>query len=126
MNKQFLKDALGWGFLIWLVGYGLGIIFFTVVPANLIGWFVTPIGVAISLFVLFKKIKSLSFRHYVLLAFMWTIIAIICDYFFLVKAFKPTDGYYKLDVFLYYFLTFLLPLLVGWIKIFYKSAKQTS
>ncbi len=41
---------------------------------------------------------------------------IIFDYFFLVKMFKPADGYYKLDVYLYYVLTFILPLVVGWGK----------
>ena len=41
------------------------------------------------------------------------LIAVICDYFFLVKAFNPADGYYKLDVYLYYGLTFILPLAVG-------------
>jgi len=35
---------------------------------------------------------------------------------FIVKAFKPADGYYKLDVYLYYALTFALPLIVGWRK----------
>jgi hypothetical protein len=50
----------------------------------------------------------------VVLAIVWVLIAVICDYFFLVKAFKPADGYYKLDVYVYYFLTFALPILVGW------------
>lgn len=119
MNKQLLKDALGWGFLVWLIGYGLGIVFFTIVPPNLIGWFVTPIGIAVSLWVLFNKINSPDFSHFILVAVFWTAIAIICDYFFLVKAFKPTNNYYQLDVYLYYLLTFSLPLLVGWKKIFY-------
>jgi len=49
------------------------------------------------------------------------LIAVIFDYLFLVKMFKPTDGYYKLDVYLYYILTFLLPLIVGWRKKFFNS-----
>lgn len=32
-----VRDALGWGFLLWLMGYGLGIILFAVVPLWLIG-----------------------------------------------------------------------------------------
>jgi hypothetical protein len=40
----------------------------------------------------------------------------VFDYFLLVKVFKPVDGYYKLDVYLYYVLTFILPLIVGWRK----------
>jgi len=53
---------------------------------------------------LIKKIKGDSFKYYLLLAISWTLIAIIFDYLFLVKVFKPADGYYKLDVYLYYLL----------------------
>jgi hypothetical protein len=34
-----------------------------------------------------------------------------------VDAIKPADGYYKLDVFIYYALTLLVPLAVGWWKL---------
>jgi len=117
MTKQFLKDAFGWGFLVWLIGYGLGIVFFTIMPANLIGWFVMPIGILVSLWVLLKKIKGDTLFYYLLIAIAWTIIAVACDYFFLVRAFKTTNVYYKVDVYIYYSLTFLLPLVVGWRKI---------
>ncbi|OGK52309.1 hypothetical protein A2966_03375 [Candidatus Roizmanbacteria bacterium RIFCSPLOWO2_01_FULL_41_22] len=116
MNKQLLKDALVWGFVLWLVGYALGIMLFAIVPASLIGWIIMPIGTIVTLWVLFNKIKSLTFRHYWFLAVIWALIVIIFDYFFLVKAFKPTDGYYKPDVYLYYALTFILPLVAGWYK----------
>lgn len=33
---------------------------------------------------------------------------------FIVKALKPTDGYYKPDVYLYYALTIAIPLVAGW------------
>lgn len=117
MTKQFLKDAFFWGFLVWLIGYGLGIVFFTIVPPNLIGWFVMPIGIVVSLWVLIKQIKGDSLRYYLSIAVVWTIIAIVCDYFFLVRAFTSTKVYYKFDVYLYYTLTFIFPLLVGWYKI---------
>lgn len=113
MNKQLLKDTLGWGFLLWLIGYGLGILLFTLVPLYLIGWIIMPIGIAIILWVLTKKIKSKIFNYYLMLAVAWTAIAFVFDYFFLVKAFKPADGYYKPDVYLYYSLTFILPLIIG-------------
>jgi hypothetical protein len=35
-------------------------------------------------------------------------------FMFIVKAFNPPDGYYKADVYLYYALTFVAPLSVGW------------
>ena len=116
MINKFYKDALGWGFILWLIGYTLGITLFLIVPVSIIGWIIMPIGTIITLWVLLKKIKADSFRYYVLLAVVWVLIAIVFDYFFLVKAFKPVDGYYKLDVYLYYALTFVLPLVVGWHK----------
>ena len=116
MSKQLLKDALGWGFILWLIGYVLGIVLFAIVPQSIIGWVIMPIGIVITLWVLLIKVKASSLQYYYLLAIAWTLIAIIFDYIFLVLLFKPADGYYKLDVYLYYALTFVLPLLVGWYK----------
>lgn len=107
----FLKQAFGWGVLLWLVGYILGILLFFIVPKALIGWIITPIGLIITIWVLTKKITGTSFKYYLLLATVWTLIAIGFDYLFLVKLLKPEDGYYKLDVYIYYSLTFILPLL---------------
>lgn len=116
MNKQFYKDAFGWGFVLWLIGYALGIILFAFVPPSLLGWVIMPIGIALTLWVLLKKVKGESFQYYVLLALIWTVIAVVFDYPFLVKMFKPADGYYKLDVYIYYALTLALPFAVGWRK----------
>ena len=116
MNKQLLKDGLGWGVVLWLIGYILGIILFMLVPPSMLGWVIMPIGIIITLWVLLKKIKTHSFQYYLKLAVIWTLIAIIFDYLFLVHVFKPADGYYKLDVYLYYVLTFIIPLIVGWNK----------
>lgn len=116
MNKQWIKDTVGWGFILWLIGYILGIFLFPLVDHNIIGWIILPIGIIITLWVLSKKINSKTYHYYVLLSVVWTLIAIIFDYFFLVKVFKPADGYYKLDVYLYYMLTFILPLIIGWRK----------
>lgn len=121
MAKKLIKDALGWGFGLWLIGYTLGLIFFPFFPAPILGWIIMPFGIIITIWVLFKKVQSDSFRYYLALAVVWTLIAIILDYFFLVKMLKPADGYYKLDVYLYYTLTFILPIAVGWVK---KSNKK--
>jgi hypothetical protein len=115
-----LKDAFLWGSILWFIGYVLGIVFFSIVPPNFIGWTIMPIGIIITLWVLFKKIKGKTFKYYFLLAVIWTFIAIVFDYFFLVQVFKPIDGYYKLDVYVYYAFTFILPLFVGWKKILRK------
>lgn len=116
MNRQILKDTLGWGILLWLIGYVLGIILFMIVPPTILGWIIMPIGTIVTLWVLIKKVKADSFQYYLLMAVIWTLLAVVFDYFFLVKVFKPADGYYKLDVYLYYVLTFILPLIVGWNK----------
>jgi hypothetical protein len=116
MSSQILKTTLMWGILLWLIGYILGIILFALVPIHLIGWVILPIGTIITLWVLFKKIPFKTLKQFTFLAIIWTAIAIIFDYLFLVQLFKPEDGYYKLDVYLYYALTFLLPLLTGLIK----------
>lgn len=113
MNKQFSKDAFGWGFLLWLIGYLFGIVFFMIVPTDLIGFFVLPLGMAVTLWVLVKKVKGRQLNYYIWLAIVWMLIAVIFDYLFIVKAFQSTD-YYKPDVYLYYVLTLALPLLVGW------------
>ena len=116
MSKQFFKDSLLWGLLLWLIGYILGFIFFAFVSKDQIGWYIMPIGTIITLFVAFKFIKSNSLKYYLKVAIVWTALAIILDYFFMVKLLNPEGGYYKIDVCLYYFLTFLLPLIIGLIK----------
>jgi hypothetical protein len=121
MNKQLILNTFGWGILLWFIGYLLGIVLFMAVPASLIGWVISPIGIAITVWVLFKKIKNKSLQYYLIIAVVWTVIAIVFDYFFLVKLFKPADGYYKLDVYFYYLSTFVLPLAVGWWKTKKKS-----
>jgi hypothetical protein len=116
MNSHIWKYYLGWGVGLWFFGYLLGIILFVVVPPAFLGWVIMPLGIAITLWVLFKKIELPSLSRYVWLGAVWTGLAVLLDYFLLVQVFKPTDGYYKLDVYLYYLLTFVLPVLVGWKK----------
>jgi hypothetical protein len=116
MNKQLLKDSLGWGLVLWFIGYVLGIILIFLLPASLVGWVIMPIGVIITFWVLLKKVKDDNFQYYLILAVVWTVIAVVFDYLFIVKAFKPADGYYKLDVYLYYAITFISPLIVAWWK----------
>lgn len=119
INKQFLKDSLGWGILLWLFGYILGIILFMLVPEKYLGLIISPLGSVLTIWVLFKKIKSDSLKYYFSLGIVWTLIAIIFDYFFIVKAFSSND-YYGFHIFVYYFLTFILPLIVGYYKSFNK------
>jgi hypothetical protein len=116
MRKEFLIVSLGWGVGLWLFGYILGILLFPIVPQAFLGWVIMPIGLAATVWVLWKRVKGKSFLYYFLLGLIWTVIAVVFDYFFLVKVFKPADGYYKLDVYVYYGLTFVLPMIMGWRK----------
>lgn len=113
IDKKFITAALGWGFLLWFIGYILGIVFFMFVPVHLLGWVLMPIGTLVTLWVLCKKIPHSGFNFYIQLGISWTVLAIVLDYFFIVQLLQPADGYYKPDVYVYYLLTFLLPLLVG-------------
>lgn len=114
--KRLLKNILLWGFLLWLFGYILGFVFFALVPNWLLGWIIMPFGIALTLWVLFKKVDLVSLKEYLYLSIGWTLIAIVFDYLFLVQVLKPADGYYKLDVYLYYIFTFTLPLIVFYWK----------
>lgn len=116
VNKQLLRDYLGWGAGLWLIGYVLGIVLFAFVSVAAIGWIILPIGTVITLWVLIKKIERTDLKYYLTLAAAWTLIAVVFDYLFLVKTFNPEDGYYKLDVYIYYALIFILPVVVGWYK----------
>ena len=114
-KKRIFLNTVSWGFILWLFGYILGIIFFAFVPKDVIGWSILPFGVVATLWVLFKKIERESFKCYVGLGVIWTIMAVVLDYIFIVRLLKSTD-YYKLDVYLYYVLIFALPIAVGWYK----------
>lgn len=102
-----------WGLALWLIGYVLGVVLFTLVPANLLGWVIMPFGIAITLWVIRKKLPRANIKFFIFVGLLWTFIAIICDYLFLVQLFHPADGYYKLDVYIYYLLTLLLPIFFG-------------
>lgn len=116
IKRRFYIDAFFWGFVLWLIGYLLSMILFFVVSPDMIGWAIMPIGIIVTVWVLLKKVKGVSFKYYLQLAIVWTLIAIFFDYIFIVKILNPADGYYKLDVFMYYTLTFILPLAVYYRK----------
>jgi len=115
INKKIFLNTVFWGVILWIFGYVLGVIFFAFFPKNVLGWYIMPFGLIATFWVLFKKIKRDSFSCYIGLGVVWTIIAIVFDYIFLVKLFGVTD-YYKIDVYVYYTLTLILPIAVGLYK----------
>lgn len=50
--------------------------------------------------------------------------AVVLDYIFLVKMFNVGASYYKPDVVLYYLMTLLLPIVVGYWKYSHKTKNQ--
>lgn len=109
-SQNLWREGLGWGALLWLVGYLLGMAFFPFVPAAVIGWYVMPLGLAITSLVLWKWVRVSSLGHALLVGLIWAALAMVLDYIFIVKLLHPADGYYKLDVYLYYLSCLLLPL----------------
>ena len=116
MDRRFTRDAFGWGIVLWAIGYALGFAFYFALPPSLIGWAILPIGTVITIWVLFARVNGEGLRYYAGLAVAWTVIAVVFDYLFIVRMLSPADGYYKSDVYLYYTLAFLLPLIAGWWK----------
>lgn len=113
MDRKMIIDTLGWGFVLWLIGYALGFIFFFIVPPSMIGWLIMPIGIVIAAYVAIKKISRKTLAEYVLVAIAWVVLAVVLDYLFIVMLLNPADGYYKLDVYLYYAFTLIIPLAAG-------------
>jgi len=110
-----VRTTIVWGVALWFFGYLLGIVLFAFVPKEVIGWYIMPLGCAVTLWVLWRKIHEQSLPSYILIGFIWTTLAVVLDYVFLVRLFASTD-YYKLDVFVYYATTFFLPVVVWWYK----------
>jgi hypothetical protein len=121
--QEKVKNMLTWGFILWLVGYIAGFILFFVVPKDMIGWVITPFATLFTIWVLFKKVKRPELTCYFGTGLIWTIMAAALDYVFIVVMLKSGTAYYKPDVFLYYILTFTLPILVGYWKFKHKSPK---
>jgi hypothetical protein len=119
--KDKIKNMLIWGFILWLCGYIAGIVLFFIVPKDVIGWVITPFATLLTIWVLFKKVKRPEMMCYFGTGLIWTIMPIVLDYIFIIKLLNTGNTYYKPDVFLYYFLTFSLPIIVGYWKYKHKS-----
>lgn len=109
LRNELFRDTVGWGIGLWPIGYVLGLVLFAVLPTSVIGYAIMPIGLTLTVWVLLTRVSATSMRPYMLMSVVWTLIMIVFDYLFLVRVFTPSDGYYKLDAYLYYSLTFLLP-----------------
>ena len=112
--KNKAIDVLGYGIGLWILGFALGMIFFPFVPANLLGIPILLIMIPVTVYAVFKRFKNSKHQlaYYAAVGFAWLAIAVVLDYFILVKAFN-VQNYYDADVMVYYALTFLIPVAVG-------------
>jgi len=113
--KTKLVDTLGLGIGFWLIGYIASMILFFIIPGNVLGWILFVIFTPICLYVSYLRFRKRTedISYYLVIAVIWAVIALILDYIFIVIAFH-SQGYYKLDVFVYYATTFIIPLFIGW------------
>lgn len=111
--KNWIKDAVGLGTLLWLFGYVASLVLFFTPFVNNLGWIISAIFTPITIVItwLWFRARDLPLLYFVKVGIVWTVIAIVLDYLFIVQLFQAT--YYETDVFVYYALTFLIPAGVG-------------
>jgi len=111
--KQILKDTAGLGIVLWLVGYLASLALFVSPYAAIMGLILlvvcTPVTIAVAWW--WFKARDLALSYYAGVGAAWAVIAVVLDYLFIVLLFQAT--YYGFDVFVYYALTFLIPVGVG-------------
>ena len=112
--KQLVKDTAGLGTALWLIGYLASLVLFFTPYAGVMGWILlavfTPVTILIVLW-WFRKRERLPLQYYAGVGAAWVLIAIVLDYLFIVLLFHA--NYYGIDVFVYYAVTFLIPVVVG-------------
>ena len=111
---QVIKDTAGLGTGLWLIGYLASLVLFFTPVAVIMGWILrvifTPITIAITWW-WFRERETLPLQYYAGVGVAWVLIAVVLDYLFIVQLFQA--AYYEADVFVYYALTFLIPVCVG-------------
>jgi hypothetical protein len=112
--KQWVQDTAGFGTVLWLIGYLVSLVLFFTPYAGIMGWILlaifTPVTIAITWW-WFRKRERLPVQYYAGVGAAWTLIAVVLDYLFIVLLFQVI--YYGPDVFVYYVVTFLIPVGVG-------------
>ena len=114
LAKTTLVDGPLLGIFVWLIGYLAGIALYFFISPDILGWVLSAIFTPIVILLCYKRFgkREESISYYAFVAAVWLIVALVFDYLFLVKLLNP-PVYYKLDVYVYYASTFLVPFLVG-------------
>lgn len=87
---------------------------FAFVPVTAIDLIVLPIMIPLTVYVSYIRLRKVAtpILHVPFAASTWTAIAVTFNYPFFVNAFGA-QGYYDLDVLIYYALPFIIPTAVG-------------
>jgi len=113
--KQILRDTILLGAALWLIGYLASLVLFFSPFHEVMGWILlivlTPVTIIIA-YLWFRKRERLPMEYYAKVGVAWLLIAVVLDYLFIVLLFQAI--YYGVDVFVYYALTFLIPVGVGY------------
>ena len=111
--KPWLKDTVGLGTALWLLGYLVSLALFFTPLAGVMGWIITAVFTPVTVGVAWWRFRGrdLPLAYYAGVGLAWTAIAVVLDYLFIVRLFDAV--YYAPDVFVYYALTFLIPVGVG-------------
>ena len=111
--KEWIKGTIVLGILLWLFGSLISIALFFSPVAGIMGWIITAIFTPVTVVVTWWwfRTRNLALTDYVLVGVLWTIIAVVFDYLFIVQLLRAS--YYGPDIFVYYILTFLIPIGVG-------------
>ena len=112
--KQLIKDTAGIGTGLWLIGYIASLILFFSPYAGIMGWILLAIFTPVTLVIVwwwFRKRARLPLQYFAGVGVSWVLIAVVFDYLFIVLLFQA--NYYGIDVFVYYAVTFFIPLGIG-------------
>lgn len=111
--EDWITDTLGLGTAFWLFGYLASLVLFFSPAAEIMGWIITaiftPVTIAITWW--WFRARNRTLAYFAGVGIAWTVIAVVLDYLFIVRLFQAT--YYAPHIFVYYALTFLIPVGVG-------------
>lgn len=111
-----IKDAALPGILLWLLGYVASLVLFFTPFSGVMGWIMIIIFTPVTFVFVWWwfKGRTRSLAYYAGAGLAWAALAAVLDYLFIVLLFQA--AYYGPDVFVYYAITFLVPVVVGLIK----------
>jgi hypothetical protein len=111
--KEWIKDTIGLGTFFWMFGYLASMVLFFSPFTGIMGWIITAVFTPFTIVITWWwfRARNLALPYYAVVGTVWTVIAVVLDYLFIVLLFQAS--YYGPDVFVYYALTFFIPVAIG-------------